>query len=89
MNRVLVTGGAGFLGSNLCDRLIQEGNEVICVDNLYTGNKENIRHLLEHPNFEFIRHDVIQPLLFLRQRELVHFARFKQLYDYYKAKYNK
>lgn len=62
MNRVLVTGGAGFLGSNLCDRLIQEGNEVICVDNLYTGSKENIRHLLEHPNFEFIRHDVIQPL---------------------------
>ena len=62
MNRVLVTGGAGFLGSNLCDRLIQEGNEVICVDNLYTGSKENIRHLLDHPNFEFIRHDVIQPL---------------------------
>ena len=62
MNRVLVTGGAGFLGSNLCDKLIQEGNEVICVDNLYTGSKENIRHLLEHPNFEFIRHDVIQPL---------------------------
>ena len=62
MNRVLVTGGAGFLGSNLCDKLIQEGNEVICVDNLYTGSKENIRHLLTHPNFEFIRHDVIQPL---------------------------
>ena len=62
MNRVLVTGGAGFLGSNLCDRLIQEGKEVICVDNLYTGSKENIRHLLDHPNFEFIRHDVIQPL---------------------------
>lgn len=62
MNRVLVTGGAGFLGSNLCDRLIRGGNEVICVDNLYTGSKENIRHLLEHPNFEFIRHDVIQPL---------------------------
>lgn len=62
MNRVLVTGGAGFLGSHLCDRLIEEGNEVICVDNLFTGSKDNIRHLLPHPNFEFIRHDVTEPL---------------------------
>lgn len=60
--RILVTGGAGFLGSHLCKRLIDEGNEVICVDNLFTGSKENIRPLLCHPNFEFIRHDVVEPL---------------------------
>ena len=62
MKRILVTGGAGFLGSHLCDRLIKEGNDVICVDNLFTGNKDNIRHLLSNPYFEFIRHDVIEPL---------------------------
>ena len=62
MSRVLVTGGAGFLGSHLCDRLIEAGNEVICVDNLFTGSKDNIRHLLSNPKFEFIRHDVTQPL---------------------------
>lgn len=61
-NRVLVTGGAGFLGSHLCDRLLADGNDVICVDNLFTGSKDNIRHLLENPYFEFIRHDVTQPL---------------------------
>ena len=61
-NRVLVTGGAGFLGSHLCDRLIEAGNDVICVDNLFTGSKENIRHLLNNPYFEFVRHDVIQPI---------------------------
>lgn len=60
--RVLVTGGAGFLGSHLCDRLIEEGNDVICVDNLFTGSKDNIRHLLDNPYFEFIRHDVIMPI---------------------------
>lgn len=62
MKRILVTGGAGFLGSHLCDRLISEGNDVICVDNLFTGSKENIRHLMSNPHFEFIRHDVTQPL---------------------------
>lgn len=61
-NRVLVTGGAGFLGSHLCDRLLADGNDVICVDNLFTGLKDNIRHLLENPYFEFIRYDVTQPL---------------------------
>lgn len=61
-NRVLVTGGAGFLGSHLCDRLIAEGNDVICADNLFTGSKDNIRHLLGNPYFEFIRHDVTEPL---------------------------
>lgn len=62
MNRVLVTGGAGFLGSHLCERLLKEGNDVICVDNLFTGSKDNIRHLLNNPYFEFIRHDVTTPL---------------------------
>lgn len=62
MKRVLVTGGAGFLGSHLCDRLIKEGNDVICVDNLFTGSKDNIRHLLSNPYFEFIRHDITEPL---------------------------
>lgn len=62
MSRVLVTGGAGFLGSHLCDKLINAGDEVICVDNLFTGSKNNVRHLLSNPNFEFIRHDVTQPL---------------------------
>lgn len=62
MNRVLVTGGAGFLGSHLCERLLGEGNDVICVDNLFTGSKDNIRHLLGNPYFEFIRHDVTEPL---------------------------
>lgn len=62
MKRVLVTGGAGFLGSHLCDRLIAEGNDVICVDNLFTGSKDNIRHLLSNPYFEFIRHDITEPL---------------------------
>lgn len=62
MNRVLVTGGAGFLGSHLCERLLSEGNDVICVDNLFTGNKDNIRHLMSNPYFEFIRHDVTEPL---------------------------
>ena len=59
---ILVTGGAGFLGSHLCDRLLGEGHEIICVDNLFTGSKENIRHLLDHDRFEFIRHDVTFPL---------------------------
>lgn len=58
----LITGGAGFLGSHLCDRLIADGHEVLCVDNFYTGSKDNIRHLLGHKRFELIRHDVWLPL---------------------------
>jgi UDP-glucuronate decarboxylase len=59
---VVVTGGAGFIGSHLCDRLLQQGQRVICLDNLYTGKTENIRALLTHPDFEFIEHDVAEPL---------------------------
>lgn len=59
--RILVTGGAGFLGSNLCERLLQEGNEVICMDNFFTGNKSNIIHLMHNPYFEVIRHDITIP----------------------------
>lgn len=62
MKRILVTGGAGFLGSHLCERLLMEGHDVICADNLFTGSKDNIRHLLSDPYFEFIRHDVTEPL---------------------------
>ena len=62
MKRILVTGGAGFLGSHLCDRLLEEGNDVICLDNLFTGSKDNIRHLLSNHYFEFIRHDVTEPI---------------------------
>ena len=60
--RILVTGGAGFLGSHLCEKLLDQGNDVICVDNLFTGSKDNIRHLMDNNYFEFIRHDVTQPL---------------------------
>jgi UDP-glucuronate decarboxylase len=60
--RILVTGGAGFLGSHLCDRLVAQGHDVICLDNLFTSQKINIQHLLGKPNFEFIRHDVTHPL---------------------------
>lgn len=59
--RILITGGAGFLGSHLCDKLLKEGNEVICLDNYFTGSKENIAHLLDNPYFEVIRQDVIHP----------------------------
>lgn len=59
---ILVTGGAGFLGSHLCERLLQMGEEVICVDNFFSGRKENIQHLIGHPRFEWVRHDIVQPL---------------------------
>lgn len=62
MKRVLVSGGGGFLGSHLCDRLLKEGNEVLCVDNFFTGNRRNIHHLLDNKYFELLRHDVTHPL---------------------------
>ena len=62
MQKILVTGGAGFLGSHLCDRLIERGHDVLCVDNYFTGSKANIKHLLDHPHFELMRHDVTFPL---------------------------
>jgi UDP-glucuronate decarboxylase len=62
MKRILVTGGAGFLGSHLCDRLLRDGHDVLCVDNFFTGSKRNVAHLLTHPYFELMRHDVTFPL---------------------------
>jgi len=60
--RILVTGGAGFLGSHLCERLVEEGNEVICLDNYYTGSKNNIFNLMNNESFELLRHDICFPL---------------------------
>ena len=71
--RILITGGAGFLGSHLCDRLVAEGHEVLCLDNFFTGGKGNITHLLGRPNFEFIRHDLVQPI-FLEVDEIYNLA---------------
>jgi UDP-glucuronate decarboxylase len=71
--RILVTGGAGFLGSHLCDRLLDEGHEVLCVDNLFTGTKQNIDHLHDNPRFEFMRHDVTFPL-FIEVDEIYNLA---------------
>jgi UDP-glucuronate decarboxylase len=63
MKTILVTGGAGFIGSNLCRFLLDKGNYVICLDNLFTGRKSNIQKLINNPNFEFIRHDIVEPIL--------------------------
>jgi len=61
MKRILITGGAGFIGSHLCERLLNEGNEVICLDNYFTGSKQNVKHLLDNHNFELVRHDITSP----------------------------
>ncbi len=63
MKRILITGGAGFVGSHLCERLLNEGNEVVCLDNYFTGSKKNIEHLMDHHYFELVRHDVTQPYM--------------------------
>ncbi|GAB4333623.1 MAG: SDR family oxidoreductase [Calditrichia bacterium] len=73
MKRILITGGAGFIGSHLCERLLNEGNEVVCLDNLFTGYKRNILHLMDNHRFEFIRHDIIQPIL-LEVDQIYHLA---------------
>jgi len=73
MKRILVTGGAGFVGSHVCERLLNEGNDVVCVDNFFSGSKDNIRHLSYHPYFELIRHDVIHPL-FIEVDQIFHLA---------------
>jgi UDP-glucuronate decarboxylase len=71
--RILVTGGAGFLGSHLCDRLLSAGAEVICLDNFFTGSKDNVSHLLSNPAFEIVRHDIVNPLL-LEVDQIYNFA---------------
>lgn len=71
--RILITGGAGFLGSHLCERLLLDGNEVLCVDNYYTGSKKNIEHLLKNPRFELLRHDITFPL-YVEVDEIYNFA---------------
>lgn len=63
IHRILVTGGAGFLGSHLCERLVEQGHDVICVDNFFTSQKTNVSHLLKHPNFDLVRHDITQSLV--------------------------
>ncbi|MDR1847523.1 MAG: SDR family oxidoreductase [Bacteroidales bacterium] len=63
MKRILITGGAGFIGSHLCERLLREGNDIICLDNYFTGTKQNVAHLLDNPYFELVRHDVCTPYL--------------------------
>ncbi|MHC4991782.1 MAG: UDP-glucuronic acid decarboxylase family protein [Planctomycetota bacterium] len=73
IKRILVTGGAGFLGSHLCDRLVARGEDVICIDNFFTSQKSNVAHLLGQPNFELIRHDVIHPI-FLEVDEIYNLA---------------
>lgn len=73
MKRILVTGGAGFLGSHLCERLLDEGNDVICLDNFFTGSKSNIVHLLKNPYFELVRHDVTMPI-FIEVDEIYNLA---------------
>ena len=73
MKRILITGGAGFLGSHLCDRLMREGADVVCIDNFFSGSKDNIRHLFSDPYFELIRHDVIHPL-FVEVDQIYHLA---------------
>ncbi|HIH42790.1 TPA: SDR family oxidoreductase [Candidatus Woesearchaeota archaeon] len=69
MKTILVTGGAGFIGSHLCEKLLEQGDYVICLDNLFTGSTENIQHLLQNKNFEFVKHDIIEPFFYKRKNK--------------------
>ncbi len=73
MKKILVTGGAGFIGSHLCEKLLEQGNEVVCADNFFTGSKENVMHLMDNPYFEVVRHDIIKSLL-VEVDEIYNFA---------------
>src|SRR5438552_517950 len=73
MRKILVTGGAGFIGSHLCDRLLDEGNSVICLDNFFTGTRANVEKHLGNPKFEVIRHDVVEPIL-VEAEQVYHLA---------------
>ena len=73
IKRILVTGGAGFLGSHLCERLVKQGHDVICLDNFFTSQKSNVAHLLDHQNFDLVRHDITQPI-FLEVDEIYNLA---------------
>ena len=63
MKRILITGGAGFIGSHLCKKLLEQGNDILCLDNYFTGSKDNIKDLMGNPHFECVRHDIINPYL--------------------------
>lgn len=63
MKNILVTGGAGFICSHLCDKLLEQGNHVICLDNFFTGSRKNVTHLFGNPEFELIRHDIVEPII--------------------------
>lgn len=69
--RILVSGGAGFIGSHLCTKLVQDGNDVICLDNFFTGAKKNVEHLIGYTNFEIVRHDVIDPFRAEVERSII------------------
>lgn len=85
MDRILITGGAGFLGSHLCDRFIAEGFEIICMDNLITGNMDNVAHLLDHPKFKFIKYDVTEYIYVpVQLHYILHFASPASPIDYLK-----
>src|SRR3990167_5795041 len=83
MSRILITGGAGFIGSHLCDLLLSKGHQVICMDNLITGNLENISHLFENPNFKFIKYDVTE-YVYVKEKvdNILHFASPASPIDY-------
>ncbi|HRK75414.1 MAG TPA: GDP-mannose 4,6-dehydratase, partial [Rhodothermales bacterium] len=85
MKRTLITGGAGFIGSHLCDRFIQEGHEVVCMDNFITGSPDNIAHLIGHPRFHVIRHDVSNHVYIAGNLDyILHFASPASPIDYLK-----